>query len=77
MIIKRSRTLHFQPQQYESIDVSASIEFDSEADNVQGLNLKEYADNILTGLLEDEITEAAAVTDNPKSFITTYRYSGE
>ncbi len=74
MKITRTRTLHIQPRQYESIDVSATIEFDSEDDIV---SIKEFADDALTALLEDEITQAAAVTDNPKSFIATYRYSGE
>jgi hypothetical protein len=77
MKIIRTRTLHLQPRQYEFIDVSATIEFDSESDACEGRLLKEYADEILTSLLEDEITEAASVTDNPKSFIATYRYSGE
>jgi hypothetical protein len=78
MIIKRSRTLTFQPRQYESIVVSAAIEFDSSIEPKKtGKTPEKFADDVLTLLLEDEINAAAAVTDNPKSFITTYRYSGE
>jgi len=75
MIIRRSRTLHIQPRQYESIEVSAEIEFDS-ASVPKGRSIEEYADETLDLLMEGEMTEAAAVTQG-KSFIADYRYTGE
>jgi hypothetical protein len=76
MKITRTRTLHIQPRQYEFIDLSATVEFDT-TEVPKGLTMSQFADDTLTFLLEDEITQAASVTDNPKSFIATYRYSGE
>jgi hypothetical protein len=76
MKIARTRTLHIQPRQYEFIDLSATVEFDT-AEVPKGLTMAQFADDTLTFLLEDGITQAASVTDNPKSFIATYRYSGE
>jgi len=71
MIIRRSRRLHFQPKQYESIDVGADIEF-TEADVPKGMSLEDFANATLNRLLDDEMNEAAAATQNA-SFIADYR----
>lgn len=71
LTIRRSRRLHFQPKQYESIDVGADIEF-TEADVPTGMSLEDFADALLNRLLDDEMVEAAAATQND-SFIADYR----
>ena len=74
MLIRRTRRLVFQPRQYESIDISATIEFDkSEAGNG---TVERFANDWLDTLLKDEMDEAAAVTET-KSFISTYRFKEE
>lgn len=75
MLIRRSRKLLIQPRKYESIEVSAEIEFDSSS-VPKNQSIEEYADTTLDLLLEGEMAEAAAVTQTD-SFIANYRYTGE
>jgi len=78
VIIRRSRRLHVQPAQYESIEFGAEIEFDTTIDVPKTADPVEWADQYLTDLLEKEVEEAyKASTSNQKSFIHTYRYTEE
>lgn len=78
MIIRRSRRLHIQPAQYESIEFGAEIEFDTEVEDIADDLAAEWADQYLTDLLAKEVEEAyKASTSNQKSFVHTYRYTEE
>ena len=75
MIITRSRRLVINATQYESIDVSATVQFDPEELDPADGDPALWADKYLTELLEPEMAEAATVTTNRKSLINEYRYT--
>ena len=74
MLIRRTRRLVFQPRKYESIDISATIEFDT-TEAGRG-TVERFANDWLDNLLKDEMDEAAAATTTD-SFIANYRYTEE
>lgn len=63
--------------QYESIDISAEVEFDTKEFEEAQDDPAAFANEQLNLLLEEEMEAASQVTSRRNSFIHEYRYTEE
>lgn len=73
MKVTRSRRVVFNPQQYETVELLATVEQEFDP-KVSPAEMSQHLDDVLDELLSAEVEEVAKVTKNPDSIVFDYRY---
>lgn len=75
MKLVKTRTHVFVPAQYEKVEISATVELDSDRDEIDPADIESYANEVLDTALAEDYTRIseASLKDDDETHAHTWR----